>query len=110
MRKMLSLLAVLALCVSIASGQTRVVTGQVKDAKGDPIPFATIKIKGENTGVSADANGNFSINASPNSTVVVSAVGFEPFEVKVGSSAMLSVNLQNTGALSEVVVTALGIK
>lgn len=110
MRKMLSLLAVVVLYATIASGQTRTVTGQVKDAKGDPIPFATIKIKGENTGVSADANGNFSINATPNATVVVSAVGFEPFEVKVGNSNTLSINLSNTGALSEVVVTALGIK
>lgn len=110
MRKMLSLLAVLVLCIAIATGQTRAVTGQVKDSKGDPIPFATIKLKGGKTGVSADANGNFSINVSPNSTIVVSAVGFEPFEVKVGSSATLAISLANTGALSEVVVTALGIK
>lgn len=110
MRKMLSLLAVLVLSAAIAFGQTRPVTGQVKDAKGDPIPFATIKLKGENTGVSADANGNFTINASSNSTLVITAVGFEPFEVKVGAANKVSIALQNTGALSEVVVTALGIK
>ena len=48
MRKMLSLLAVLVLCTAMALGQNKTTTGQVKDGKGDPIPFATIKIKGTN--------------------------------------------------------------
>jgi TonB-linked SusC/RagA family outer membrane protein len=110
MRKMLSLLAVLVFSAVMVTGQTRTVTGQVKDAKGDPIPFATIKIKGNNTGIAADANGNFSINAPQNATLQVSAVGFETFEVKLGSSNIVSVSLQNSSSLSEVVVTALGIK
>lgn len=110
MRKMLSLLAVLVCSAVMVTGQMRTVTGQVKDAKGDPIPFATVKIKGNNTGIAADANGNFSINVSPNSTLSVSAVGFQTTDIKVGAGNTLSVALTASDALSEVVVTALGIK
>lgn len=110
MRKMLSLLAVLVLCTAMALGQNKTMTGQVKDTKGDPIPFATIKIKGTNSAVAADANGNFSISAPPDATFVISAVGFEQTEAKAGSSGILSVSLNTMETMSEVVVTALGIK
>ncbi|THU40873.1 SusC/RagA family TonB-linked outer membrane protein [Niastella caeni] len=111
MRKMLSLLAVLVLCTAMALGQqAKTVTGQVKDSKGDPIPFATIKIKGTTNAVAADANGNFSINAPQNSTFIISAVGFEQTELKANSSGTLTVSLNTMDAMSEVVVTALGIK
>lgn len=110
MRKMLTLLAVLVLCTAMAIGQTKTVTGQVKDANGDPIPFATIKIKGTHNAVAADVNGKFTINAPQNSTFVISAVGFEPTELKAGNSGKLSIALQTADVMSEVVVTALGIK
>jgi len=110
MRKMLSLLAVLVLCTAIALGQSKTVTGQVKDTKGDPIPFATIKIKGTSSAVAADANGNFSINAPQNATFQISAVGFEDTELKASSSGTLSIALHTVEAMNEVVVTALGIK
>jgi TonB-linked SusC/RagA family outer membrane protein len=110
MRKMLSLLAVLVLCTAMALGQNKTTSGQVKDSKGDPIPFATIKVKGTNSAVAADANGNFTITAPANATFVISAVGFEQTEAKVGSSGTLQVSLNTLDAMSEVVVTALGIK
>jgi TonB-linked SusC/RagA family outer membrane protein len=110
MRKMLSLLAVLVLCTAMAIGQNKTMTGQVKDTKGDPIPFATIKIKGTNSAVAADANGNFSISAPPNSTFVISAVGFEETEAKPSNSGTLQVSLNTLDAMREVVITAQGIK
>ena len=110
MRKMLSLLAVLVLCTAMALGQSKTMTGQVKDTKGDPIPFATIKIKGTSNAVAADANGNFTINAPENATFIISAVGFEQSELKAGSSGTLSISLSSMESMSEVVVTALGIK
>lgn len=110
MRKMLSLLAVLVLCTAMALGQNKTTSGQVKDSKGDPIPFATIKIKGTNSAVAADANGNFTITAPANATFVISAVGFEQTEAKVNSSGNLQVSLNTLDAMNEVVVTALGIK
>lgn len=110
MRKMLSLLAVLVLCTAMALGQTKTVTGQVKDSKGDPIPFATIKIKGTTNATAADANGKFSINAPANATFVISAVGFEGTETKASSSGSVMIALNSSETMNEVVVTALGIK
>ena len=46
MRKFLSLLAVLVLLGSLAFSQSEVVTGKVTDQAGQPIPFATIRVKG----------------------------------------------------------------
>ncbi|HRQ49531.1 MAG TPA: SusC/RagA family TonB-linked outer membrane protein [Agriterribacter sp.] len=109
MRKTLSLLAMLLLCSVIAWSQTKTVTGRVTDESGGPVPFATITIKGSTTGVAADQDGNFSIAASPNTTLVVSAAGFEEQEIRVGNLTVLSISLAAATNLQEVVVTAIGI-
>lgn len=108
MRKLASLLAVLMLFNALAFAQQREVSGSIKSEEGTSIPFASITVKGTATGVSADANGKFSIQAAPNATLVISAVGFEPKEVSA-SSTTLSVTLKAGASLQEVVVTALGI-
>jgi len=110
MRKLLSLLTVLLLCTVLATAQTSPVTGQVRDEKGVPVPFATVKIKGSTTGVSADQNGNFKIDVKQGDVLVVSAASFEGAEIKVGSGSTVNVALKSTSLLNEVVVTALGIK
>ena len=76
MRKIASLLSVLMLLCALAFGQTRTVIGQVRDDKGDPIPFATVTEIGTKNGVTADANGNFSIKIKEGSQLNVSATGF----------------------------------
>ena len=108
MRKLLTLLSVLLLCTVLATAQTSPVTGQVRDEKGVPVPFATVKIKGSTTGVSADQNGNFKIDVKQGDVLVVSAASFEGAEVTVGSGSTVNVALKSSTALSEVVVTALG--
>ena len=62
MRKILLMAAMLFAFVAITTGQTRSVAGEVKDAQGNPIPFATVKVKGSKVAVAADQNGKFSIN------------------------------------------------
>lgn len=108
MRKILSLLAVLVLSSVLAFAQTRPVSGVVRDEQGAPIPFSSIRIKGSSTGVSADQEGKFTINAESNATLVVSAAGFGASEVSVGAGPIVA-TLKATSNLSEVVVTALGI-
>jgi hypothetical protein len=75
MKKLLSLLAVLALFVAPAFAQNRTVTGQVMDEKGNPVPFATVKVKGSSAGVAADQNGNFSISVKTGDVLQISAAG-----------------------------------
>jgi len=58
------------------------INGTVKDGDGNAIAFATILIKGKNTGLSADANGNFVIKADVKRDILhVSAASFIAKEV-----------------------------
>jgi CarboxypepD_reg-like domain/Secretion system C-terminal sorting domain len=57
-------------------------TGKITDKDDNPIPFASIKIKGANTGVSASDNGEFSITGVTKNTILeVSAVGFKTIDI-----------------------------
>lgn len=109
MRKILSLLAVLVLSTVLTFAQNRQVTGEVKDDKGEAVPFASIVIKGTTRGTTSDANGNFKLDIKPGDVLVVSAAGSNTREIAVGSQTSLSVTLEKTGNLREVVVTALGV-
>lgn len=93
----------------MAFSQTRTITGQVRNEKGEPVSFATINVKGSSISVSADQNGGFSIQVQPGATLIISATSFENFEVSVGNRSSLSVSLKNASNLQEVVVTALGV-
>src|SRR3954468_7857265 len=107
MRKILSLLAVLVLYCALAFGQNRAISGQVRDENGSPIPFASVKIKGTNSGTSANSNGEFTLNAKTGDVLVVSAVNFGSKEVKVSSENSVSVGLSKTEeVIDEVIVTA----
>lgn len=111
MRKLLPLLAVLLLCTALASAQNRSITGQVKDENGKPVPFATVMVKGDLTGVSSDAQGNFKINAQTKDVLVVSAVNFSSKQVTVSASGAIAVSLETVAKTeTEVVVTAQGIR
>lgn len=110
MRKTLSLLPLLLLFSLCGWSQATTVTGRVMDVNGNPIPFATIKVKGSNTGVAADQNGTFSIQASPEDMLSISAVGFVSQDVSVGNRTALNITLKSSGTLQEVVVTALGVR
>lgn len=111
MRKNVTLLTVLLMlfCVS-AVAQVRSVTGKVTDAQGNPIPFASIIVRGTSTGVSADQTGNFTIQAAPGSTLVITAAGYRDFSVVVPAQGPVNATLASGENLSEVVVTALGVR
>lgn len=59
MRKVLPLLAVLVCYALSATAQTKQITGRVLDKSGQPIPNASIVIKGTNKATVADGEGNF---------------------------------------------------
>ena len=108
MRRFFSLFAVLMLCGIWALAQNRVVSGTVKDERGRPVPFASVKIKGTSTGSAADQEGMYKITAPNGSTLAISAAGFQPMEVRVGNDPLINITLRVQGELSEVIVTALG--
>ncbi len=95
-------------CLAVEQ-QTSKVTGTVKDEFG-PVIGASVVEKGTGNGVVTDMDGKFSLNVRPGATLVISFVGYKQQEVKAGS-APLDIQLEeDSKMLSEVVVTALGIK
>ncbi|MDP4264336.1 MAG: SusC/RagA family TonB-linked outer membrane protein [Bacteroidota bacterium] len=113
MRKVASLCTVLMLLSALAFGQTRTITGQVRDDKGDVIPFATILEAGTRNGTKADASGNFTIKIKEGSKLTISATGFTETTVTPAASTTLQIFSLATksGELQEVLVTtALGVK
>jgi len=94
-----------------SSNNANTVYGKVLDSKGDPLPFASVVVKGTTTGVTTNAEGFFSL-ALPSgaSTLVFSSVGLASTEAKV-SRGFMSIVLNDTEKqLSEVVVTAYGTR
>ncbi len=112
MRRFLSLFTMLMLCGVLAFAQSRVVTGKVTDVDGNPVSFASVKVKGTNTGVAADANGTYSLRVNPNAILVISGQSFKEIEVPVGTQNTLNTVMEKSGVdIKEVVVTsAFGIK
>ena len=108
MRKLLSLMVIGSLCCTMAFGQTRSVTGKIVDDKGNPVPYASVKVKGNTRGVSADVNGVFSIKVNSGDVLEVSAVGQKTSTISVGDQSIVTVAMQGTGeqGLQEVVVTS----
>jgi len=91
--------------------QNRQITGRVTDEKNAPVSLASVLVKGTNNGVSADDNGRFSISVpSGNPVLVISAAGYGSSEIRIGVANEYSVVLMNSSDLSEVIVTAFGIK
>ena len=85
------------------------VTGVVEDAEG-PVIGASVMEKGTSNGTVTDLDGNFTLMVSPGATLKISYVGSDPVEVKATEAPMKITLEQSTQMLSEVVVTALGIK
>ena len=56
----------------------RIITGKVTDIDGNPVSFASVKIKGTNTGVSVDANGAYSLKVNSKNILVVTSASFIP--------------------------------
>jgi len=91
--------------------QESLLRGSVKDSEGEPIVGATVQIKGTTIGTATDVDGNFTLNAEPGTVLVVSFVGYKKQEISVGAEKEIQVVLEEESQnLSEVVVTAMGIR
>lgn len=92
---------------SIIFGQTKL-TGKVVDDTNQPLPGASIILKGATTGVSTDFDGNFTFETSvSNGTILVSFVGFEAKSLTFSKSTNFgSIALKPSAeSLEEIVIT-----
>ena len=90
--------------------QTIKVSGQVVDQEGQPLIGATIRVKGAQTGVVTDFDGNFQLDAPANATLVVSYVGFKDREIAVRGRAVIETITMESDSqlLDQVVVVGYG--
>ena len=103
--------AVESVLSSQSTQQAKKITGKVLDAAGEPIIGASVLVKGSGTGAVTDIDGNFSVEAPVGSTLEVSFIGYKTVTLKVTNATTYTVSLQDDSqALDEVVVTAMGIK
>lgn len=97
---------------SVQQAQTIKVSGQVVDQEGEPLIGATVKVKGATTGSITDFDGNFTIDAPANGTLVVSYVGYKDREIAVRGRAILNKIEMESDAmmLDQVVVVGYGVQ
>ena len=97
-------------CLWVATAaQSFKVSGKVTDAGGNPLAGASIREKGTKNGTVADNTGSFSLNVSPGAKLRITVSGYEEREVTAENNLNVQLTVL-TGELSEVVVTALGVK
>ena len=89
---------------------TKKITGTVVDAQG-PVIGASIMEKGTSNGAITDFDGNFSLSVKPGATIVISYIGYETQEIKVGDQSTFNITLKDDNAvLEEVVVVGYGVQ
>lgn len=88
--------------------ETRI-RGVVTDDKGEPLIGASVMVKGTSRGTATDLDGKYELDAKIGETLVFSYVGYVASEVKVGSSPVVDVQLQeNNNDLDELLVVGYG--
>ncbi len=110
MRKLFSLLAGFVLFIGTTQAQNRTISGKVTDGSGNPIPKASVAIKGSDGGTSTDNNGTFKISV-PNTAkfLIVSSVGYGVSETNIVNKSSVEINLFSTESnIQEVVVVGYG--
>jgi len=107
-----NLVLIFALFAFVTMHSQMVFTGKVLDENSDPLPGASIVLKGGSAGVATDFDGNFAIEIpSGNQTLVISYIGYLSLEYATNGKTSGEIVLQpDSQKLDEVVVTALGIK
>ncbi len=85
------------------------ITGRVTAPNGDPVPSATVKIKGTSVATSSDVNGYYSILAPDNATLIISSVGYNDVELAIKGRKDINVTLTiSEKVLDQVVVIGYG--
>lgn len=98
--------------ISVVAMAQQKITGLVTDKKDQqPLPGVTVSVLGTNIGSATDADGKFSISAANGQTLLFTSVGYINKTIKVTKESVINVQMEaDAKELTEVVITALGIK
>jgi TonB-linked SusC/RagA family outer membrane protein len=110
MKKRLLLFASLVFFFSTAALAQRTVQGTVVDQEGEALIGVNVIEMGTNKGTITDLDGNYSLTVSEGARLQYSLVGYETTIIEVGNQSTIDVTLGEGVQLSEIVVTALGVR
>lgn len=99
---------VMVLVVQVIFAQTKTITGTVTDDLGMPLPGVNVVVKGTSQGTQTDFDGNYTIEAASNQSLVFTYVGFADQSISVGDKSEINVQMEKGEALDEVFVVAYG--
>lgn len=106
-RKLIFSFLTLFLCSTLFAQRT--IEGKVTDENKQPLNGATVSVKGTKNSTLTDLFGNFRIKANDNDKLVISFIGYNDLETDAGSASVITL-VPGDKSMSEVVVTALGVK
>ena len=108
-KKLLCSVLLVMLCVLEGFTQT-IVTGTVKDSRGETLPGVSVMVKGMSTGATTDVNGRYSVNVPKDaSTLIFSFIGMLSQEIVISDRKQIDIILsQDSATLKEVVVIGYG--
>lgn len=90
---------------SVVNSQNKI-TGTITDAENSPLNSATVSVKSSGVTTLTDGNGAFTIEANKNDLLIISFIGFNKKEIKIGNETSLKIVLERSVVdLDEVVVT-----
>ncbi|MBQ8099658.1 MAG: TonB-dependent receptor [Paludibacteraceae bacterium] len=99
-----SFIILFSLLTALVSVWGETVSGRVTDNKGDALIGVSVMVEGTTTGTISDFDGNYSIEAAPQATLVFSYVGFETQTVKIQQRRIINVTLREDNKLLDEVV------
>ena len=110
--KLMNFFLLISVLSAFGELQQNRITGTVTDKDGIPLAGVNVVVTGTTAGTITDAEGKFSLDAPPGAkSLTFTFIGLETQEVAIGASGQVSVTMSETAVgLSEVVVTALGIR
>lgn len=105
------LVALLAVCFAFpALAQKITVSGTVVDPEGEPLIGASVLVQGETMGTATDFDGNYTLSAPADGTLVFSYVGYETQEIAIAGRTTIDVQMkENSLVLNEVVAIGYGV-
>lgn len=100
----------LLICMAVALGASAqsMIHGVVTDNNSEPLIGASVRVIGENLGVTTDIDGRFSIAATQGKKLQISYIGYKTKDVTVKGSGMTVVLEEDNALLDEVVVIGYG--
>lgn len=84
------------------------ISGRVLDDKGQPLPGASVAVKGSTTGTATDADGNFRLRVPRGAILSVSFIGYKSQELPATAQAMSITLVTQANTTDEFVVIGYG--